>query len=108
MQKKLTIDKQLLQNQEALESSTVGHDSHEIWYHYVQLVHSQPPDIRFLLAVDRLFPLKFSILGNLVAVSLLPLFSVFHFAFCDYLCETHLYSHLRLTDLHSRPRKRAS
>ena len=51
-----------------------------------------------------------SILGTLlVAISLLPLSPVFQFAFCDstYLCIV-LYSHLRLTDSHSRPRKSAN
>ena len=45
--KNLTIYKQLLQNQEALGSSTVEHMlSHK--RHGIQVVHSQPPGVRFL------------------------------------------------------------
>ena len=55
----LTIYKQLLQNEEALESSTVEHTfMHETWYHCLQVVHSQPPGVRLLqtLTVHCLFP----------------------------------------------------
>ena len=42
-----TIHKQLLQNQEALESSTVEH-MHSHKRHGIQVVHSQPPGVCFL------------------------------------------------------------
>ena len=81
--------------------------SHETWYHCLQVVHSQPPGVHLLHNLS-LLTVSFlvSILGILVAVSL----HCFRSSICIlwlYLCETHLYSHLRLTDSHSHPRKTA-
>ena len=134
----------MLQNKEALRSSTVEH-MHSHKRHGIQVVHSAswcssstishclPPlsssckpdpllqkkrkgkDCAYCEAVSNstgfsLFHKKWVWLARLVSIlsslviSLL-LSSVFHFTFCDYL---PLYSHLRLTDTQSRPRKTAN